>query len=68
MRELADRLPCRIVLAETFGWSSDAMEAQAFAYLAVRRLKNLPITFPMTTGVKRPLPGGILAGGGSLFP
>ncbi|MGH6853187.1 MAG: anhydro-N-acetylmuramic acid kinase, partial [Methylocella sp.] len=33
MRELADRLPCPVVLAETFGWSSDAMEAQAFAYL-----------------------------------
>jgi anhydro-N-acetylmuramic acid kinase len=63
MRELANRLPCPVVLAETFGWSSDAMEAQAFAYLAVRRLKNLPITFPMTTGVERPLPGGILAGG-----
>jgi anhydro-N-acetylmuramic acid kinase len=39
MRELTDRLPCGIVLAETFGWSSDAMEAQAFAYLAVRSLK-----------------------------
>jgi anhydro-N-acetylmuramic acid kinase len=63
MRELADRLPCPVVLAETFGWSSDAMEAQAFAYLAVRRLKNLPITFPMTTGIERPLSGGILAGG-----
>ena len=61
MRELASRLPCPVVLAESFGWSSDAMEAQAFAYLAVRRLKNLPITFPMTTGVERPLPGGILA-------
>jgi anhydro-N-acetylmuramic acid kinase len=61
MRELADRLPCPVVLAETFGWWSDAMEAQALAYLAVRRLKNLPITFPMTTGVERPLPGGILA-------
>jgi anhydro-N-acetylmuramic acid kinase len=61
MRELADRLPCPVVFAETFGWSSDAMEAQAFAYLAVRSLKNLPITFPMTTGVERPLPGGILA-------
>ena len=61
MRELADRLPCPVVAAEAFGWSADAMEAQAFAYLAVRRLKNLPITFPLTTGVKQPLPGGILA-------
>jgi anhydro-N-acetylmuramic acid kinase len=61
MRELADRLPRPVVLAETFGWSSDAMEAQAFAYLAVRREKNLPITFPMTTGVDKPLEGGIIA-------
>lgn len=62
MQELANRLPCPVAPAEHFGWSSDAMEAQAFAYLAVRRLKNLPITFPGTTGVARPLPGGILAG------
>jgi hypothetical protein len=48
-------------LAETFGWSSDAMEAQAFAYLAARREKNLPITFPMTTGVEKPLEGGVIA-------
>jgi anhydro-N-acetylmuramic acid kinase len=61
MRELADRLPCPVVLAETFGWSSDAMEAQAFAYLAARREKNLPITFPMTTGVDKPLEGGVIA-------
>ena len=37
------------------------MEAQAFAYLAARRLKNLPLTFPMTTGVKAPLNGGVIA-------
>ncbi|HTV33772.1 MAG TPA: anhydro-N-acetylmuramic acid kinase [Methylocella sp.] len=61
LRELANRLPCRLVLAETLGWSSEAMEAQAFAYLGVRRLKKLPITFPTTTGVDQPLPGGILA-------
>jgi anhydro-N-acetylmuramic acid kinase len=61
MRELATRLPCKVTSAETFGWSVDAMEAQAFAYLAVRTLKNLPVTFPTTTGVARPLPGGILA-------
>jgi anhydro-N-acetylmuramic acid kinase len=61
MQGLADRLPCPVISAVAFGWSSDAMEAQAFAYLAVRRLKNLPITFPATTGVSTPLPGGILA-------
>jgi anhydro-N-acetylmuramic acid kinase len=61
LRELANRLPCPVVLAETFGWSNDAMEAQAFAYLAARREKHLPITFPTTTGVDKPLEGGIIA-------
>jgi len=61
MCELSRRLPCRVKDAAAFGWSVDAMEAQAFAYLAVRRLKNLPITFPMTTGVVAPLTGGVIA-------
>ncbi len=46
--------------AEKFGWSSDAMEAQAFAYLAVRSRLGLPITFPGTTGVATPMTGGRL--------
>ena len=37
------------------------MEAEAWAYLAVRCLKGLPITFPGTTGVPEPLSGGLLA-------
>jgi anhydro-N-acetylmuramic acid kinase len=37
------------------------LEAQAFAYLAVRSLKGLPLTLPTTTGVPRPLTGGVLA-------
>jgi anhydro-N-acetylmuramic acid kinase len=59
--DLMQRLPCGLILAEALGWSSDAMEAQAFAYLAVRRLKNLPITFPTTTGVAAPSLGGLIA-------
>jgi anhydro-N-acetylmuramic acid kinase len=47
--------------AEKFGWSSDAMEAQAFAYLAVRSSLGLPITFPGTTGVAVAMTGGRLA-------
>jgi anhydro-N-acetylmuramic acid kinase len=61
MRELSLRLGCRVAGADAFGWSGDAMEAQAFAYMAVRRLKNLPITFPLTTGIDAPLPGGVIA-------
>ena len=61
MRMLAERLaPAPIETAGAVGWSADALEAQAFAYLAVRTLKGLPLTFPTTTGVPRPLTGGIL--------
>ncbi|WP_026607423.1 anhydro-N-acetylmuramic acid kinase [Methylocapsa acidiphila] len=61
MRELSRRLPCPVTDADSVGWSVEFMEAQAFAYLAVRSLKNLPITFPLTTGVSGPLTGGVLA-------
>jgi anhydro-N-acetylmuramic acid kinase len=43
---------------ETFGWNGDAIEAQGFAYMAIRRLNGLPNTFPETTGVSRPMIGG----------
>ena len=42
------------------GWDGDALEAQAFAYLAVRSLKGLPLSLPGTTGVKTPTTGGKL--------
>ncbi len=53
--------PASVETAGAVGWSVDALEAQAFAYLAVRTLKGLPITFPGTTGVKRPMAGGVVA-------
>ena len=46
--------------AEALGLDGDATEAEGFAYMAVRRLRGLPISFPGTTGVGRPLPGGVL--------
>ena len=58
MAALAARLPCPVRTADALGWSMEAMEAQAFAYLAVRRLRDLPITFPTTTGIAAPLAGG----------
>ena len=45
---------------EVFGWNGDAIEAQGFAYMAVRRLRGLPITFPETTGVAAPITGGVI--------
>ena len=44
--------------ADNLNLNSDFIESQAFAYLGIRRLKNLPISFPSTTGVKYPLTGG----------
>ncbi len=51
----------QVVCAEAFGWNGDMLEAQAFAYLAVRTLKGLPISFPKTTGVPAPMTGGRIA-------
>lgn len=48
-----------IQTADEVGWRGDALEAQIFAYLAVRHLQKLPFSFPGTTGVPKPLSGGI---------
>ena len=60
MADLARRLPCPVSGADHHGWTADAIEAQAFAYLAVRSLEGLPLTFPTTTGVGVPVTGGVL--------
>mgnify|MGYP000117892456 CR=1 FL=1 len=46
--------------AEKFGLDGSSMEAEAFAYLAVRSMRGLPLTFPMTTGCRSPATGGVL--------
>lgn len=48
--------------AEDVGLNGDSMEAEAWAYLAVRSLRGLPLTFPGTTGVASAMTGGVLAG------
>jgi anhydro-N-acetylmuramic acid kinase len=55
---LAARLACAVEPAERYGWRGDAVEAEAFAYLAARTRRGLPISFPGTTGVKAPMTGG----------
>jgi anhydro-N-acetylmuramic acid kinase len=62
LRMLAGRLaPAKVETAQAVGWSSDAIEAQAFGFLAVRALKGLPLTFPGTTGAPQPMTGGVTA-------
>ena len=60
MAMLAGLVEGAVVPAEAAGLNGDSLEAEAWAYLAVRSLNNLPITFPGTTGVPAPMSGGIL--------
>lgn len=61
MREIEQRAGVRADPAEAVGWRGDAVEAECFAFLAVRALRGLPIGYPTTTGVPAPMPGGVLA-------
>jgi anhydro-N-acetylmuramic acid kinase len=60
MAQLIDLLP-RVLTSEQAGFDGDAMEAEAWAYLAIRSKKQLPISFPATTGISQPMQGGRLA-------
>ncbi|TCU11934.1 anhydro-N-acetylmuramic acid kinase [Rhizobium sullae] len=61
LADLAAQQKAAVISAEDAGFNGDAMEAEAWAYLAVRSLEALPLTFPGTTGVRQPVSGGILA-------
>ena len=61
MAALAQRAGVEVIAAEAVGWRGDAVEAECFAYLAVRALAGLPISFPLTTGVPGPMEGGVVA-------
>jgi anhydro-N-acetylmuramic acid kinase len=61
MAALAARLGAPVAPVESVGWDGDALEAQCFGFLAVRVVRGLPLSFPGTTGVPRPLPGGRLS-------
>ena len=58
MQALALRLEASVEAVEAVGWNGDALEAQAFGYLAVRSLAGLPLSLPGTTGVPEPICGG----------
>jgi anhydro-N-acetylmuramic acid kinase len=60
LKAIAEETRGKIVTADSLGWNGDALEAQAFGFLAVRSLRGLPLTFPGTTGAPRPLAGGRL--------
>jgi anhydro-N-acetylmuramic acid kinase len=58
MRAITERAGCEVVVAEAVGWRGDAIEAEAFAYLAARTARGLPISFPGTTRAPAPMCGG----------
>lgn len=64
MKRLAEELEAHDAGAlypiDDLGWNGDAIEAECFAYLAVRSYLEEPISYPLTTGVPKPLTGGIL--------
>jgi anhydro-N-acetylmuramic acid kinase len=59
MGALENSLQSVVVPAEAQGLNGDSVEAEAFAYLAVRSLRGLPLSFPSTTRVPAPMPGGV---------
>ncbi|WP_183954233.1 anhydro-N-acetylmuramic acid kinase [Sphingobium fontiphilum] len=60
MAMLRARCGCDVRSVDELGWDGDALEAQGFAYMAVRSLMGLPISFPGTTGAPREMTGGVL--------
>lgn len=62
MTMLQERAGVQAVSADTIGWRGDAVEAECFAFLAVRALRGLPISFPSTTGAPQAMTGGRIAG------
>jgi anhydro-N-acetylmuramic acid kinase len=60
MGMLKARVNAPVLVAEDAGWDGDALEAQGFAYLAMRAKKGLPLSLPTTTGVAQPMTGGRL--------
>ena len=60
MARLQEMLGFPVAAVEDLGWNGDALEAQGFAYLAVRSVLGLSLTLPSTTGVAAPMTGGVL--------
>ncbi|WP_136657215.1 anhydro-N-acetylmuramic acid kinase [Nitratireductor sp. XY-223] len=50
-----------VLIAEEIGLNGDAIEAEAWAYLAIRSHYGLALSWPTTTGCRKPVTGGITA-------
>ena len=58
MKALGERLQAPVEPIEAIGFDGDVVEAQCFAFLALRARLGLPISLPATTGAPRPMTGG----------
>jgi anhydro-N-acetylmuramic acid kinase len=61
LHALSQKIGIRVITADDATFSSAAMEAEAFAYLAIRAKLGEPLTYPMTTGCNHPVTGGVSA-------
>lgn len=61
MKRLNDVTALPVHSIDSLGWDGDSMEAEGFAYMAVRSLLGEPYSFPTTTGCPTPTVGGVLA-------
>ena len=61
LKRVSKKLKYSLQPIDNFGIDGDFIESQAFAYLAIRSYLRLPISFPETTGVKKPVSGGVIS-------
>jgi len=52
VQALQERASVKTIDADDIGWRGDAIESECFAFLAMRVLRNLPLSYPSTTGVR----------------
>lgn len=60
IKELVKTNDAKIVKTEEMKIDGDMMEAEAFAYLAVRAQMGMPLSYPTTTGCRKPTSGGVI--------
>ena len=62
IKKIKENLPSKTTFKsiDDYNINGDFIESQAFAFLAIRSVLGLPISFPNTTGCKKPCTGGEL--------
>ena len=59
IKKIEKKINKKINMIDNLDLNGDFVESQAFAFLGIRSLLNLPISFPETTGCKEPSSGGV---------